>query len=205
MYVRGRKGEEKGVEELRKTGAHRGGCTSREVSLFNQILAGGWFEVCNITFSDFFLCEWILLGCDASLHGSKYENQMKINETSRLTQSLNSTLNSQIVAIYQLDAIMMSLFYWDSQYLSYSRIWTIGGGERVKTNSWRCGWIGSGARLLLSSAEGPTGQLILMKNEWGGGGSHQLDMKTTADSSRERNRFLTAMTAIRWLAWRGHG
>ncbi len=52
MYVRGRKIEEDA--SVGETGAHRAGCTSREMSLFNQILAGGWFDVCNITFTDFF-------------------------------------------------------------------------------------------------------------------------------------------------------
>lgn len=64
---RGKKKQEK-VEtavsaEEEGAGAHRGGCTSREASLSNQTLAGGWFDVCYITFTDlFFSCKWILLG-----------------------------------------------------------------------------------------------------------------------------------------------
>ena len=71
--------QEEDRKEVRASSeAHAGGCTSREVSLFNQILAGGWFDVCNITFTDFSPMQVDPGGWGGSFYWFKYENQMKI-------------------------------------------------------------------------------------------------------------------------------
>lgn len=82
-------------------GGKRGGCTSREVSLFNQILAGGWFDVCNITFSDFFFS--YMCGSSGGAEALSMMPNMKIKWKSKwkqigfyrsgsLTESVNSNL-----------------------------------------------------------------------------------------------------------------
>lgn len=92
-------GEERVDEEH---AAHRGRCTSRDASLFNQILAGGWFAVCDITFNDFFMIFFFLiLGVGKLFAWIQRHKSNQSKDDNRLVLAMAVTQNKQTWVLFQ--------------------------------------------------------------------------------------------------------
>lgn len=141
------------VEE-EEAGAHGGGRTSREVSLSNQILAGGWFDVCNITFSDFFFFSYVSgssWGAEALCmdpHPWKSNENRLLGQSYRISKQHRTFSNRK--PFYLLTSYHAVIIFYSDQ-------------ESI------CGMHASLDQ-----------ELIRMKTEWGGGGSHQVDAEMAA-------------------------